>query len=67
MDNGKKDPVLNRTIRSLASSLFGGDDNVKGWLRRPVKPLDNAIPAELMQTQDGARKVEIYLRELHNR
>jgi len=54
---------LLRVARVLAAAeeVFGSDAKAHQWLRRPTSVLSNEVPLELLDTEEGAREVEIVL------
>lgn len=54
---------LVRVARVLAAAeeVFGDQDKAHRWLRRPTAALADEAPLELLDTEEGAREVEIIL------
>lgn len=45
----------------MAREIFGDDARAKLWLRRPTTVLDGESPLQILDTDQGAREVEILL------
>lgn len=54
---------LLRVARVLAAAeeVFGSHAKAHQWLRRPASVLSDEVPLELLDTEEGAREVEIIL------
>jgi len=54
---------LLRAARVLAAAddTFGNPEKAAGWLRRPTQALAGERPLDLLDTDEGAREVEILL------
>ena len=54
---------LLRVVRmlALAEETFGNRDKAATWLRRPTRALAGERPLELLDTEEGARQVEVLL------
>lgn len=48
---------------ALASSALGGKDAARNWLWKSQKALGDKAPIEAMQTEAGAREVEVRLQK----
>lgn len=56
-------PESDRVVRleriiALAERVFGEADKAHRWLRRPNRALNGVKPADLLESENGARKVE---------
>lgn len=54
---------LMRVARMVEATekTFGGNDRARLWLQRPTTALAGERPLDLLDTDDGAREVEILL------
>ena len=48
-------------IFAVAEEVFGTRDKAHQWLRRPTRVLADEVPLDLLDTEEGAREVEIIL------
>ena len=48
-------------IFAVAEEVFGTREKAHQWLRRPTRALANEVPLDLLDTEEGAREVEIIL------
>jgi putative toxin-antitoxin system antitoxin component (TIGR02293 family) len=53
-------------VYAHATEVFGGRDNAAEWMKRPLRALNFAAPLELLETEEGARRVETVLSHLEH-
>ena len=63
------DPALAHSARlarvtRAAIETFGDAERADGWLRRPNRALSGDVPMDLLDNDDGARRVELVLGRL---
>ena len=54
---------LKRVARvvAIAEDTFGDERKARAWLERATAVLDNSAPLDLLDTEDGAQRVEAVL------
>lgn len=53
-------------IVALAEDAFGSEEKASRWLRRPTSALDGEAPLSLLDTEEGAREVEMILTRIEH-
>lgn len=53
-------------IIALAEDVFGGEEKAALWLRRPTTALGGEAPLSLLDTEEGAREVEMILTRIEH-
>ena len=51
-------------IYRLATEVLGDADLARGWILEPAIGLNQQIPADLIETPEGAELVETYLMQI---
>ena len=52
------------SVIALANEVFGDEGKANIWLRRPTSALDNSAPLDLLDKEEGAKKVEALLAKI---
>jgi putative toxin-antitoxin system antitoxin component (TIGR02293 family) len=50
-----------KRIYTLAAETFGDDAKAYHWLHKPLRQLEGRTAAEVIETESGAKQVEIIL------
>ncbi len=53
-------------VVALAVDCFGSDAKARVWLRRPSRVLENEAPLDRLDTEAGAREVEVLIGRIAN-
>jgi putative toxin-antitoxin system antitoxin component (TIGR02293 family) len=53
-------------VYAYAAEVFGGHENAAEWMKRPLRALNFVTPFELLDTEEGARRVETVLSHLEH-
>jgi len=51
-------------LSALAAQALGGQDKAQRWLQRPRREFGGISPLEMMESEAGARQVELLLSQL---
>lgn len=56
---------MNRAeLMTLCESVMGSQELAEQWMNRPAMALNYRHPANLMETEEGRKEVEILLRQI---
>ena len=53
-----------KSILDLGKSVLGSEEAVKKWIHQPILLLDGQIPADIIDTESGRRKIESVLHQI---